>query len=298
MRTKKALGLEIIPPKNTSGDFPTPENCPKMHQVCVAVGKRQSGKTTAVVNLVERMGFDYTICVSPTMKSNKELMDRLKIRHVIENVDDPNLVDQIKKIVEDEAADLERYREELRRYQKLIRAINTDHMPIDESDMVAFFNAESLSFMKPKHQWGGRKPKIACVFDDCLGSGLYSKPRKLNGLSTYSRHVGQLVGGGSIGISLFFMIQAYKCQTAGLNKVIRNQATSLIIFPTKDNAEKMDIASSVGGEISKEVFFEVYDHAIGSGMNHEFLFIDLHPKKTHASHFRRRFDEFIIIPKK
>jgi hypothetical protein len=37
-----------------------------------------------------------------------------------------------------------------------------------------------------------------------LGSGIYSRPRKLNGLSTYSRHVGQLKQGGAIGVSLFY----------------------------------------------------------------------------------------------
>ena len=295
MITQKLKGLQIKPPKHTSGDYETPLLLPKMHQVCVAVGKRQSGKSTAVVNMIEQMGYDYTIAVSPTMQSNKELMDRLNIKHVIENTDDPNLVDKIKKIVEDEAADLERYREELRRYQKLIRALNTDHMPIDDADLVAFFN--DRDFMRPKHQWNGRKPKIAVLFDDCMGSGLYSKPRKLNGLSTYSRHIGQLKEGGSIGVSLFFLIQAFKCQTGGLNKVIRNQCTSLILFKTKDNAELMDVSDSVVGEIDKDTFFKVYDHAIGDGQNHEFLFIDLHRKPNHPSMFRRRFDEFIILNK-
>ena len=66
-----------------------------MHQVCIAVGKRASGKSTAVVNLIERMQFDYVIAVSPTISSNKELMDRLKIKHVFEDCDDPDIVDKI-----------------------------------------------------------------------------------------------------------------------------------------------------------------------------------------------------------
>ena len=292
MRTQKLRGMQIKPPKHTSGDYETPPMAPKMHQVCLAVGKRQSGKSTAVINLIELMGFDYTIAVSPTMKSNKELMDRLKIKHVFENVDDPSLVDGIKKIVEDEATDLERYRDELRRYRQLIRAINSDHLPIDDGDLVSFY--ADRDFLKPKHTWDGRKPKIAILFDDCLGSDLYTKPRKLNALSTYSRHVGQLKEGGSIGVSLFFMIQAFKCQAGGLNKVIRNQCTSLILFKTKDNAELMDIAESVMGEIDKETFMKVYTHAIDTGMNHEFLFIDLHRKSNHVSIFRKRFDEFLI----
>lgn len=294
MKTQKVKGLDIIPPKQTSGDYETAPNLMKMHQVCIAVGKRQSGKTTAVVNLIERMGYDYVMMVSPTVKSNKELMDRLKLQddHIFEDCDDPGVVDKIKKIVEDEATDLERYRDELRRYNKLMKALNSDHMPIDEDDLIAFFN--DRDFMKPTHRWNGEKPRIAVVFDDCLGSGLYSKPRKLNALSTYSRHVGQLKEGGSIGVSLFFMIQSFKAQTGGLNKVIRNQCTSLILFKTKDFAELMDVAESVAGEIGKETFMKVYEQAIGDGSNHPFLTVDLHRKPGHVSMFRKRFDEFII----
>ena len=39
-------------------------------------------------------------------------------------------------------------------------------------------------------------------------------------VATYSRHLGQLSTGGSIGVSLFFLIQSFKCQTAGLNKTV------------------------------------------------------------------------------
>lgn len=294
MKTHSIKGCEITPPKNTSGDYETEPNMFKMHQVCVAVGKRASGKTTAIVNLLEKMKYDRILIVSPTIKSNKELLDRLKIDEsdIFEDCDDPNVVDKIKTIVEDEAKDLERYEEELRRYNKLMKALNSDHMPIDEEDLIAFFN--DRDFMRPTHRWNGAKVRMAVVFDDCLGSGLYSKPRKLNALSTYSRHIGQLEKGGSIGISLYFLIQSFKCQTGGLNKVIRNQCTSMLLFKTKDSAELMDVAESVAGEIHKDLFAKVYEQAIGDGKKHEFLTIDLHPKKHHPSMFRKLFGEFII----
>ena len=121
MKTAKVPNLNIIPPKSESGSYATDTYMPKMHQVCIAVGKRASGKSTAIVNLIERLKFDYCIAVSPTMNSNKELMDRLKIEHVFEDVDDPNVIDKIKDIVKAEAEDLERYREELKRYNKLMK---------------------------------------------------------------------------------------------------------------------------------------------------------------------------------
>jgi hypothetical protein len=262
-----------------------------MHQVCIAVGKRASGKSTAVINLIEKLGYDYTIAVSPTMKSNKELMESLNIEHTFEDVDNPNVIDEIKKIVEDEAKDLERYRDELKRFNKLMTEIKKGEM-VDDDLLLQFYNDDN--FVKPEHRWNGNKPRIAVIFDDMMGSGMYSRPRKLNALSTYSRHVGQMEEGGSIGVSLFFMIQSFKCQTGGLNKVIRNQCTTLLLFKSKDKKELQDVAESVGGEIDEEMFYKVYNEAMGDGTGYPFLFIDLHPKKEHPSGFRRRLDTFIM----
>jgi hypothetical protein len=292
MKTAKVKGLQIIPPKHVSGMYETPTLLPKAGQVCIANGKRASGKSTAIVNLIERMEFDYCIAVSPTMNSNKELMDRINIEHVFEDIDDPNVIDKIKDIVNKEAEDLERYKDELKRYNKLMKDLKEGKY-MDDDLLLRFFGDEG-DFMKPEHRWNGKKPRIAVIFDDMLGSGIYSRPRKLNGLATYSRHIGQLKEGGAIGVSLFFMIQSYKCQTGGLNKVIRNQCTSMLLFKTKDRQEMKDVAESCSGEIDEETFYKVYDTAIGDGTDYPFLFIDFHKKKEHVSMFRRRFDEFII----
>jgi hypothetical protein len=295
LSVQNVKGMQIVPPKNESGTYETPPNMPRSGQVVVCVGKRKSGKSVAVVNLIEKMGFDYTIAVSPTMNSNKELMERLNIEHVFDDPDDLTCIDKIKDIVNEEARDLERYRHEMKEYNKLMRDIKNGNA-VDDETMLKFFEHNELQeFIKPKHRWNGQKPRIAVLFDDMLGSMIYSRPRKVNALSTYSRHLGQLEEGGSIGVSLFFLIQSFKCQTGGLNRVIRNQCTSMIIFRTKDNQELLDIADSCGGEISKEQFMKVYDYAIETGGSHAFLFVDLHKKPNHPSMFRVCFDKFIII---
>jgi hypothetical protein len=290
MKTARVKNLHIIPPKSESGSYQTDTFLPKMHQVCIAVGKRASGKSTAIVNLIERLKYDYCIAVSPTMNSNKELMERLKIEHTFEDIDDTSVIDKIKDIVKGEAEDLERYKEELKTYNKIIKDLK-DGKRLDDDILLQYFGDDNY-FQKPEHRWNGEKPRIAVIFDDMLGSGIYSKPRKLNGLSTYSRHVGQLKEGGAIGVSLFFMIQSFKCQTGGLNKVIRNQCTSMCLFKTKDKQEMKDVAESVSGEINEELFTKVYDTAIIEP--YDFLFIDLHKKKEHPIMFRRKLDEFII----
>ena len=227
---KKIKGMEIIPPKSESGQYKTSPNLPKMHQVCLAVGKRASGKTTAVVNLIEKMNFDYVIAVSPTLNSNKEIMSRLKVEHIFEDTDDTAIVDNIKNIINQEATDLETYLEDLKKYNKLMKDIKSGKYMGNDDLLLQFFNDEDNMFLKPTHRWNGEKPKIAVMIDDAMGSMLYAKPRKLNGLATYSRHLGQLKEGGAIGCSLFFLIQSFKAQTGGLSKVIRNKATSMILF--------------------------------------------------------------------
>jgi hypothetical protein len=297
MKLVDVKNLQIVPPKNESGSYETAPDMPKMHQVCVIVGKRAAGKSVAAVNLIEKLGFDYSIVVSPTMASNKELFSRLKIEHSFEDADDPTTIDQIKEIVLNEAKDYERYHHEMKEYKSLMSDIKKG-ATLDDNMLLKYFenNTNGINdFVMPKHRWNGRKPRIAVLFDDMLGSMMYSKPRKVNGLATYSRHLGGLEEGGSIGVSLFFLIQSFKCQTGGLNKVIRNQATSMVIFKTKDDQELKDIAESVGGEISKERFLDVYNEAIGDGSGHPFLFIDLHKKPEQPSMFRRRFDQYILV---
>ena len=289
LSTQSVKGLQIVPPRETSGAYETSPDMPKMHCVTVIVGKRAAGKSVAAINLIEKMGYDYTIAVSPTMNSNKELMSRLNIEHTFDDPDDLTCVDKIKEIVNEEARDLERYRHEMKEYNKLMNDIKNGKS-LDDNMLLKFFDTNTYGlndFIKPKHRWDGKKPRIAVIFDDMLGSLIYSRPRKINALSTYSRHLGQLQEGG--------LIQSFKCQTGGLNRVIRNQCTQLIVFKTKDNKELDDIADSCGGEISKDKFIQVYDYAIETGGDHPFLFIDLHKKPNHPSMFRVNFDKFIIV---
>ena len=96
-------------------------------------------------------------------------------------------------------------------------------------------------------------------------------------------------------MSLFFLVQSYKCQSGGLNKVVRNQCTALMVFRTKDAAELDDIASSVAGEIDRPTFDRVYGAAIGDGEGHPFLLVDFARRSTHPSMFRRRLNEFIVL---
>ena len=86
--------LNIHPPQGSAFAYDSHPDLPKLHQACLIVGPRGSGKTTACVNLVERLKFDRLFVISPSVKSNKELMKRLKLEEedVFEWGGDINLV--------------------------------------------------------------------------------------------------------------------------------------------------------------------------------------------------------------
>jgi hypothetical protein len=139
---------------------------------------------------------------------------------------------------------------------------------------------EKDAFVKPTHRWNGEKPKIAVLFDDCLGWYIF-KTKKIKWFSNILKTFGTIVKEGVLLVFLYFLCyNRGSVRSAALNKVIRNQCTSMIIFKTKDKKELEGIAESCSGEIDDATFYKVYDNAMEDG-EFPFLFIDLHKKPEH-----------------
>ena len=288
--------LQITAPKGSAFGCETSPDMPKLHQAMLIVGPRGSGKTVAAVNLMERLPFDRIFVISPSMKSNKEIMARLKIdpEDVYDDPDDLTCLDKIKASIEQERDDLERYLQEMKRYRKLMKAIHSEHslFRLPDDDLELFYR--DGDFQPPKHKYGGKRPCMALLIDDAVGSMLYSKPRRLNQFTIYHRHLGQLKEGGALGCSLFFLVQTYKAVAGGISRTIRNNVTSLILFKNKNAKMLQEIAEELAGEVEPEIFIKVYEAAIQD--KHDFLFVDLHRKPNHPSAFRRNLDTFLIPP--
>lgn len=285
--------MEIKPPTGSAFGCESPPMMPKLHQACLVVGPRGSGKTTATVNLVERLPFDRVFVISPSMKSNKELMDRLKIRpeDVFEDPDDPSVLDKVKAAIEEERDLLEQYQDDLRRYKKLMRTIHSNSpLAIRDEDLSLFWS--DGDFAPPKHWLNGKRCCCALIIDDAQGSLLYQRPRKINQFTIYHRHIAQLKEGGALGVSIFFLVQSYKAQAGGITRAIRGNVTSMILFSNKNQKMLQEIAEELAGEVSPEIFFKVYKQAIKD--KHDFLFVDPFWKPNHPSAFRRNFETFLI----
>tara|TARA_R100000951_G_scaffold111389_1_gene110350 strand:+ start:47 stop:970 length:924 start_codon:yes stop_codon:yes gene_type:complete len=294
MRSK---GLKIELPSKQKYQYDTPEMMPNLCTQLLCVGAKGMGKTIAIVNLVKKLNFDRIFLISPTAKSNHSILSMINIDEddMYEDTDDLTIIDDIISKVEQEGNEYDEYHEKMKEYNEFLKhANNNDYHLIDDDTLETFMN-EHNEIVKPEHYLDGRRPKIALILDDILGSFLMSKGiRKVNNLAIRHRHISPVKseGGNAIGISTFFLTQTFRCQAGGISKPIRSNCNSLIIFKTKNENEFNDLRDEVAGEIGKELFTKIYEMATNEP--HAFLFIDFNPKSSHPSRYRKNLDTFLI----
>ena len=293
----KSKNLKIELPSSLKYKYDTPEMMPNLCTQLLCCGAKGMGKTIAIVNLVKKLNFDRIFLISPTAKSNHSILSMINIDEddMYEDTDDLTIIDDIISKVEEEGKEYDEYHEKMKEYNEFNRKIkNNQFNLISDEDLETFMN-DNNEIIKPEHYLDGRRPKIACIFDDILGSFLMSKGiRKVNNLAIKHRHIAPVKaeGGGAVGISTFFLTQTFRCQSGGISKPIRSNCNSLIIFKTKNENEFNDLRDEVAGEIGKDLFTKIYE--IATDEPHSFLFIDFNPKKEHPSRYRKNLDTFLI----
>lgn len=290
--SKKIKDLELKVPKCSAFKYETHPDLPKLHQNMLFVGSRGSGKGVAMSNMIRMLPFDRILVISPTVQSNRELLKDLNIDiGDVFDPDDKTVVDKIIEIVNAERDDLERYRYEMKLYQKFLKLLKEQSSMIPDVMLETFFH--DGDFKEPSHKYGGREPIIALIVDDCQSTPLF-RDRKFQNLVIRHRHVGQFEQGGALGISIFTCIQNYTSQ-GGLPRAIRGNVTSMCVFSVKDQKQLDQIACECSGEVDKDTFMKVYKEAIRNNEHHEFLFVDFNKKPNHLSQFRRYFNEYLLV---
>ena len=161
-----------------------------------------------------------------------------------------------------ERDDFEKYEEDKQKYRELMKMLNDGTTgyggpsdgPSDELLMSFYRDGQ---FQPPVYRYK-KKPCMAILFDDCLGSQIFTSGiRKLNALTIYHRHLGSFKKGGALGCSLFFLVQSYKAQSGGISKCIRGNTTSLAVGRTKSERELEEIAEECGAEVPKSTFLKM-----------------------------------------
>lgn len=277
----------------------TADHLPKLHQLCCLFSRKGTFKTTAITNLLkmyqETGTMDRCIWVSTTASSNKELVDHLNIKSEdILDPDDSQVINKIVAICEEERDDFLRWKHLNENYEKVMKDIQLGY-PVSDDYMLSYFDVSSNSFRKPKPKYPcylkGRPPVISATFDDVLGHKVLSN-RATMALAQKHRHIAPFEDGGAVGISLFFLVQSFKA-VGGLNRSIRSNASMFMCGRTKDLEELKEIASSCAGIVEPEVFYRVYEEATKDSP-HDFLLVDLHPKKGQPT-FRKNFDTYLFV---
>ena len=271
--------------------------------VLLSIAKRYSGKTASLswfLHILKKMDrLDRLILVSPTFHTNSHYFEGLPLDE--EDIIEPsiNSATEVMARVEDEAIGFDAYHEQLERFTQLQKDIRDRRKNVNEisEDLLLEF----LDMEKPKYKYmrNGKayKPIIIALFDDCQGTDAYSPSKKnmLNYMTIKHRHVGavQYGDGKAIGVQLMFSLQNYTTSSQGLPKSIRGNATIVCVFKNKNENELKLIAEEVSGEIDKETFFKVFEQA--TSVPYGFLTIDLNPKKTVKSQFRRCWNEYLYV---
>ncbi len=291
--------------KGDAFSIETAPHLPKLHQAQIIVARRGQFKTTAVSNQLrmykETGTMDKIIIVSSTFKSNRAILEQLDIDpdDVFDDPEEPGIVKAIIAKVEALRDDFLRWRKLSLEYEKVKKQMKLGYVPDDET-LLSLYDVSTNSFRLPEPTYEcyrkGRPPVVAVVFDDVLGSKLLND-RSLISLTQRHRHIASFskednVPYNAVGVSLYFLVQSFKSQS-GLNRSIRNQATSALIGRCKCLKELKDIAESFSGEIDPETFMKVH-HEATKDSPHHFLMIDLHPK-PHQHQFRKNFDEYLIV---
>jgi hypothetical protein len=298
---------EIKVPPNSRVPIETPDNMFEHHGLMLVLGKRQSGKSVFITNYLRMLKdankADRIIVVSPTILSNKALLNSLHIEDDdCLDPDDPMCIDKIRDIIDEERDTFVHEIDKIARFRELKKVYDGDRVPIDAIDPYSLleFTDDMGNLIEPTLRYGHR-PILHVFFDDCQSSPVFRNKKLLNAAIRH-RHLGGITHNpkkhkdlqGALGCSMYFAIQNLKAQGGSCPKAIRNNATQIVVVgKVKDEKELQDIYSSVAGEIDKDDFMKGYEYATQE--RHNSFVIDLHPKKTHPSRFRKNLNEYIVM---
>jgi len=299
MKKNKKNYLDIEVPKTKAFTIETNDDFIAMHAVILAVAKRGVGKSVAFSNMLRMMkqnnALDRLLLVSPTYHNNTHLFENLPFDPENDLIEpEKHTPELLIDILDDMGKEYDDYFVKLEQWKELQKQIRSKRNIDDIDDDLLFTFVDDFDKPTYKYMRNGKayKPSVVIFFDDCQGSSLFAPSSKLSNLVIKHRHLGKTIH-KALGCTLMSACQSYTSNSNGLPKSIRTNLTHMLIFKNKSLKELYAIAEEVAGEITQDQFFEVYEKAMVDP--HDFLFIDLHKKKTHPSMFRRNMSEFINV---
>jgi hypothetical protein len=299
-------------PKSNWKDIVTEDDWIRLHTITLAVARPNTGKTASLSTMLKihhtQGALDRLIIVSPTFSNNSFYFNGLGIDEE-NDVLEPDeytcqwIVDELQEM----ADEYDEYYEKITLWKLLDKQLKSN-IPIDDITdelLLQFLDDDGyLMLEKPTYKYShlNHPPIVHILFDDVQGTAVFARGKKsadgvrlkcIDAIVIKHRHLGKRKNKQqSLGCSLYFACQTYKSGNNGLPRCIRGCIKHLLVFKNKDVSSLLEIQEEVGGEVTKEQFFDLFERAVQT--DHDFLFIDLFPKKNHISMFRRNFTEFLL----
>ena len=271
-----------------------PRNLPQGFFSLLAVGSSGSGKTNAVINLIEKLKpyYNVYILISPTGcidiergKRGEKKYNKLKIKFDEEYQDYHHGL--ILEIIDRQKQRLISYEDWLKYAKIYERAIEYLSINQEENAIYGFKDVDFImkyDFCKPndcnyfKQQ---KVPTCMLIIDDMGSTPIYSNGSSLGeliSLQMKNRHYK---------ISVLNLLQAYKL----CPRSIRLNSRVMMLFPCKSKKMILEFADTCNGQYCPEEFLQLYDYATRD-KPYDFLYIDCNEKG-----FRKNFNEKIDIKK-
>lgn len=256
----------------------TPDHLPQLHVLCGAFGVVRSGKSNALVNLIQEYiktkSLNCVYCISPTFDSNASLQT-LKFEKVYKDPRSAN--SNLELILADVKRKVDEYEEEVL-YKKAYRKW------LDRKE-----EWEDINLLLKNHHRKPdnsiEKPKAGIFIDDMTHTELMANTPNniLSHLALQHRHL------HGVGISLFQAFQTFK---QGMPKVVRGNLGLILLFPSCNFTELKDIHEEVANHVTFDTFKEVFFEA--TKKKHGFLLINKLEPDTNKQ-FRINFDTYINV---
>ena len=307
LKSKNYEKLKITVPKGARKHVESPPDLPSIPYMQLVAAKVGNGKSVYAANLIKQFQqarlADVVIWVSPTCESNKSLLDSIGVQHTLDPTK-KGCVKKIQDIVDAERDDYVNYLDRRDAFESYSTAIRS-HTPMDEIDphMLLLATDGYGNPVKPTPKYDNAafgRPQCVCVFDDAISTQLFEGNRGMLNLALRMRHLSPIpwVRGdsdrcGGIGLSCMFLTQSTRGCRGGIPPQIRKQITQLVLIgKTSSMKELKDITEEISGQVDSKEFEKIRQHVLTD--RHACLYIDLNPKKSVPSIFRRGLGEYII----
>jgi hypothetical protein len=269
---------------------PIPAQGIPLHHLCACIGGTGSGKTTAMLKFFlwydKAKTFDRIIIFSPTLSREAKGRKFLEDDHYFDVTYYPQYSDAVMKVERqsmiDDIAEWGRYQKHKEAYEKFKHCKCIDDLTFDELCLL-----QSTDFEKPTWKYKQEQyPCFALMIDDHVGkAGVFGANCKgfLSELCVEHRHCS---------LSIYLLSQVFK---NFVPRQFRGGIINLwILFSTKSQEHKEEIAQQVANKVDKETFVKLWDFATKDD-SHDALVIDYKAPDVKYM-FRRNFDRLIELP--